>query len=513
MDKEIINFKTRDIVRNAYLFSGAAYLSRMMNYLRGFLNARFLNPTGYGFWSAFNVFLFYGDFSHLGILQGMNREIAYIFKRDKSKVEEIQGVAFALIIFSSVIVAVLIILLFFIFMRPLDREETIGIFTIGILIILNNLIQFFESSNSAMQNFVLISKINSLSAFFSLALTLPIVFLFRIYGVFFVAFLTALYSLILYIRSSNFRFKINIDKDEAFKLFKVGFPLRILCFLFYLRLSLNSLMILGFMGKAALGLYSMALLIGRSLLYFPEAVGQVIVSRLYQGYGETGDIQDIKKYLTVPTQFFSYLLPLIAGLFYFLFSFLIYAVLPSYVESISVLFWLLFAFSFMMIPVTSTGFAAALDRQYGLIIFNLLAIFINLILGYLFLNRYGLGIKGVAFSVLITSVFYTTCVLTYNLKYYFKKFFEYLRYFIRLYLPTAYIFFITSVIMRLFTWPPQGFSELMLRFVIQVFLFLIFSLPVIILLSQRTHFLKWVREAKFLLRLKTPIKIVEAEGI
>ncbi len=485
--------ETKGILKDASLFSGATYFSQIMCYLRGFLNARFLNPAGYGLWSAFNIFIGYGDFSHLGVLQGMNREIAYVYKKDRDATEKIRNASFSLVLINSLILSSLMILLFLIFKRPLQKEELAGILTVGVLVVMNNLIVFFEMNNSAIQNFLLISKINFNAALISLVITLPFVFYLRIYGVFLVAILTALYSLFFYSYASGFSLKFDFDRPILFKLFRIGFPLIVIGLFGCVRYSINSLMILGYAGKAALGLYAVANLLSQFLVYFPYTVGQVILPRLYQRYSDTKDVQDLKKYLIVPTQVLSYLLPLIAGLFYFLFSFLIRMFLPAYIDSVVPLFWLLFAFGFIMMPTTATGFATALDRQHILVVFNLLAIFINLISNYLFLVIFGLGIKGVALTVLMTFIFYTTCVLSYNLRFYFTRIFEYLKYFSKLYLPTAYLLLITFVINRLFGPYPVRFFMLVGRVFYQVLIYLILSLPVLILLNRQTRFFKWVK--------------------
>lgn len=495
--------ETKGIVRDASLFSGATYFSQAMCYLRGFLNARFLNPAGYGLWSALAILISYGDYSHLGVLQGMNREIASLFKRDKNAVEKIRSVTFAITLVNSFIFASLMVLFFLIFRQPLRNEEIAGILTVGALVIMNNLILFYEMNNAAIQNFILISKVNFMGALISLTLTLPVVFYLRIYGVFLVALLTAFYFIFFYIRASGFNFRFDFNRNEAFKLLKIGFPLIVLGFLGCIRMSINSFMILGFIGKAGLGLYAVAYLLSQFLGYLPSTVGAVIVPSLYQRYGETKDIQDLKKYLIVPTEVLSYLLPIIAGLFYFFFSFLIRMMLPAYVGSIGPLFWLLFAFVIMMIPTTATGFATALDRQHILVLFNIFAIFVNLFFNYLFLVVLGLGITGVALAVFITFVFYTTCILSYNLRYYFKGLAEYIKYFAKIYLPLIYVIFFTFGIKGLFKSIPNSFILLTGRLGLQILIYLIFSLPIFILLNQRTQFFRWIQESNWFVRLRT----------
>jgi O-antigen/teichoic acid export membrane protein len=125
------------------------------------------------------------------------------------------------------------------------------------------------------------------------------------------------------------------------------------------------------------------------------------------------------------------------GLLFISTKYLIFYLLPKYVESIFVIKILIFSVYFTSINQIAIRIIFASGRPQILIFLQIFAILINLILNFLFIKK-GLGITGVAVATSLAYFFYSICVTHYILSKLYDNFFYSVQKQIKLYLPLIY---------------------------------------------------------------------------
>ena len=178
----------KDILKDASFFSGSVYISQAMFFIRGFLNARILGPGLYGLWSALNIILSYSLYVHMGSLNAMNREIPYQKGRDAPEgVDKARNAAFTInLVMSGMFSAILIVTALFLYGK-ISKAESIGLITIALLAFISAIYEFCQTSLISFKRFMVVSRGNVIFAILSVILTLWLLPLLSIYGVYIVA--------------------------------------------------------------------------------------------------------------------------------------------------------------------------------------------------------------------------------------------------------------------------------------------------------------------------------------
>ena len=404
-----------NIIKDTSVFSGSVYISQAMFFIRGFLNARILGPGMYGLWSGLNIILNYSAYARLGSLNAMNREIPYQNGRRSAKdIDRTRNAAFTICLATSFIFSLAVIAAGLLLRYRISLNEVVGFITIAFIAFILSIFEFYQTSVIALRKFTLISKANVVFAVLSVALTLVLVQRFNIYGVYAVAALIPLLNLSYLWFKEPCRVKLYFDLKEMSSLIKIGLPLGAINFLDATVINIPSIIVLALLGKAGLGYYSVAILATRFLTYFPNSVHRTFEPYIYQRYGETHDISDLKKYLFKPVQVMALLFPVILGAYY-----------------TAVIFFISFA-------PTSNAFITAMNKQRFLIPVYLAGIAIASLSSVVFINM-GYGVTAPALGLLLAFFFIGSAVFIYAANHYLKNAAKCFLYLAGLCGPLAYI--------------------------------------------------------------------------
>lgn len=429
----------QDIIRDTSFFSGSVYIAQAMFFIRGFLNARILEPSLYGLWSALNIILNYSTYVHLGSLNAMNREIPYQNGRNLAEgVSKVKDVTFTICLVASFVFSFALLIIAFLSSNRLPLNETVGLMTVAFMGIIFSLSEFYQTSLIAIKRFMLISKTNVIFSVLSVLLTLTLVPKLNIYGVYLVAALIPLVSILyVYLREPQ-TFRLRFDIKEITRLIKIGFPLVSKNFLGSTVASVAGLAVLSFLGKANMGYYSVGMLAGRFLTYFPNSIHRTFEPHIYQRYGQTQRISDLKKYLFKPTLVMSLLFPVLCAFYYTAVVFIIRHFLPKYIEAIYPFFVAVIGMFFMSFAPTSGAFITAINKQKLIVPIYLVGIAIVSLLSLVFINM-GLGITGVSCALLVSSFFIGSATYIYAISHYMNNLFKCLVYLLTMSLPIVYM--------------------------------------------------------------------------
>ncbi|MBU1911925.1 MAG: oligosaccharide flippase family protein [Candidatus Omnitrophica bacterium] len=474
-----------NIVRNASIFSGGVYISQILFFVRGFLNAKILGPGLYGLWSGLNIILNYSAYARLGSLNAMNREIPYQNGRCSDEdMGKTRNVAFTIALVTSFIFSFSLVVIAFLLRQKISFNELAGFVTIALIAFIFSIFEFYQTVVIALKKFTVITKANIWFAFLSVGLTLAIVPRFNIYGVYIVAILIPLLTLVYLVLKEPCKVSLCFDFKEMLRLINIGLPLGVINFLDSSVINVPSIIVLALLGKVSLGYYSVAMLATRFLTYFPNSIHRTFEPYIYQRYGQTNDILELKKYLFKPIQVMVLLFPVIIGVYYMTAAFFIRHFLAKYIAAICPFFIISIGIFFISFAPTSNAFITAMNKQKFLIPVYLSGIVIGGLSSLVFINK-GYGVTASALGLLFSFFFIGAVIFIYAVNHYVKSAAKCLAYLAGLCAPIIYITTIVFFSEIAITNAPGIFSD-SLRLVARLAVLLIFSAPLIYIAENKT---------------------------
>ena len=494
-----------NIVRNASIFSGGVYISQILFFIRGFLNARILGPGLYGLWSGLNIILNYSAYARLGSLNAMNREIPYQNQNGRRSEEEMyktRNAAFTICLVTSFIFSFVLVVIAFLLRQKISFNELAGFVTIALIAFILSIFEFYQTSVIALKKFTVITKANIWFAILSVGLTLAIVPRFNIYGVYIVAILIPLLTLAYLVFKEPCKVKVCFDFKEMFRLINIGLPLGAINFLDSSVINVPSMIVLALLGKVSLGYYSVAMLATRFLTYFPISIHRTFEPYIYQKCGQTKDILELKKYLFKPIQVMALLFPVIIGAYYTIVAFFIRHFLTKYTAAIHPFFIISIGVFFISFSPTSNAFITAMNRQKFLIPVYLCGIVIAFLFSIV-LIKMGYGLIAPAFGLLFAFFFIGSVVFMYAISNYVKSAIKCLIYLAGICVPLIYIIAIVFFNEAVVSSSAEIFSD-SIKLVIKLAVLFVFSLPLVYIANNKTGV---ITDVLRLSRMKRGVKI------
>lgn len=480
---------TQNIIKNACFFSGSTYLAQIMFFVRGFLNARILGPSLYGLWSALNIILTYSAYANLGSLNAMNKEIPYRSGMNSTNcAEKIRDITFTIcVIMASLFSFILIFVTIFLWSK-IPRSEAIGLITIALLSFVNCIYAFYQTLLIAMKRFLLVSQANVIFSILSVMFTLIFVLYFNIYGVYIVAVAIPLLTLLYLLLKQPNKVKPYFNFKEAFRLINIGLPLVLRSFFESTVISVAGLIILIFLGKSNLGYHSIAMLAAWFLIYFRESIHRIFEPYIYQRYGETHSILELKKYLFKPTFIMALLFPAILGFYWTAVTFFIRHFLPKYIVAIYPFSIILMSVFFISFAPTAIAFITAINKQKIFMPIYIIGIIIVTTVSVIFINK-GFGIIAVAFGILLAFFFINAVIYIYAIGKYERNPYKCIIYLLNLCIPLLYMT-IAVIVNEVFISNSQYIFLDILKLIIKLAILFIFSVPLMIIVNNKTGIIK-----------------------
>jgi len=477
--------KRQEIIRDASIFSGSAYIAQGMSFIKGFLNARMLAPSLYGLWSGLNIILDYSAYVHIGALNGMNIEIPYQKGRgSEDNISKARNSAFTICLINSVIFSLALVIIAVFLWRGNKISESIGLITIAILNLTTSMYDFYATSLIALKRFFSISKANTFFAFFGVCLTLALVPIFKIYGVYITAVAISLSTFLYLFFKEPSSLRLDFDFRYMRRLIKIGFPVMSINLLNSTIPSMASISVIFFLGRESLGYYAIAMLAAYFLSYFPSSIHRIFEPHIYQKYGETHDPEDLKRYLLKPAMVMSILFPAVMAVYYVFVTFFIRHFLPKYGPSIELFSIIIMARFFVSFSPTSNAFINAVNKQRFLIPIYMASIAIVAAVSFIFIKS-GFGQASVAIGLLASFFFMGSSIFLYAMGHYTKSVFSRAVHLGKLYLPLVYIAAIVFFSESLIPGSAAIFPDAV-RACIKLAVICVFSIPLVYIANLKT---------------------------
>ena len=394
------------VVEHVAKFSLASLVGGMGSFFSNYFAALLLGPMVWGTWQGAKLVLQYGVNLHLGVQNGMHREIPILRgKKESGQQATIIDVCFT---FSFVIALIVSLgILFSTFIITMGPELRISLRFIAIMVFLQYISGFYGSLFRATNEFDIVSKVTVIGGLASL-FSIILIFFFGLLGFLGGQLIRLLIITCYSYWKSSYSINWHWDNKVLKSLIVIGFPIMLMIFAHIIFTTIDRLLILKFLDAESLGFYSLGTLIFAPLFIIFSTSNSVMYPRFAEQYGKTGDPRSLKRYITVPMEVLSSAMAVLVGAIYIALPLLTKVFLPKYVDGVPAARILMFGLFFYAISGMAGNMLLTINKQVlrlwillGSALLNFGFSFVALKLGY--------GIEGVAAG---TSIAYFLFFLT-----------------------------------------------------------------------------------------------------
>lgn len=436
--KYTLNIKFQ-IIRDIFGYSASTIVSLVIGLIAGFWVARLLGPEDFGIWNAVSLVLAYGAYLELGALSAMGRDLPFCLGQgDMEKAATIEGAARRTTIFGAIVAALFVIA--FSFLPTHSLKMAFGLRAMAAVLILQQvytyhriLLRSYNQFRELSRQQVLLAIINAVSA------VVFVVFL-GLNGRLIAAILAQAVIVLYAVRRNPWRPVPQFDLSTTWSLMRVGLPILISGFVVSLLATIDRLMVITFLGEKQLGYFGLALLLTSVVSLIPAMASQVLYPRITHQFGSSGkNVEALRSFVLTPPKILSALLPVLIGSLYLSLPLVISVLLPAYIPGINAARIVIVGIFFFGILGSTDNFLVATGKLKQYALFGSVALLLDIVLDYLFIQL-GYGIDGIALGgTLITYFFYSCIVIGYALSHYTKRPGDWVRFFLRLWLPFIYM--------------------------------------------------------------------------
>jgi O-antigen/teichoic acid export membrane protein len=408
----------RSAASDAAVFTLATYAAQALLFMAGLVQKGLLGPAGTGFWSLMQTFWVFLAIAPLGAMHGSTRQIP--LRRGRSDYAAAGAVAATGSSFSLATIAIAGALLAAVAVAlggAWASELRYGLILLGLTAPLRLLCDCHEVIFQATKRFDVASLSILLSALITLTVGTVLVWQLGFYGMFLGVTATNLGLLVFWSRKglTGWRrpaFAWRIERGLVRELVMFGAPIMIQGQIWLLFLTVDNLIVAGFLGVEELGYYALAVSVTSYVLFLPRSIGAALFPRMSERFGQTDDIASIQHYATDVQRLLAYMLvPAFVAAAYFGVPVLVRQGLPAFepaIDAIRILVAGTFVVALMNMPakvLVTAGY------RWPLVALMLACLAVNACANYLALGPLHHGIEGAAVAT-SASYFLTFVALT-----------------------------------------------------------------------------------------------------
>lgn len=486
----------RAILADVAGIAGSQYVLRFATMIRGFVVARVLGPAGNGLWQHYSLIFEYGQSAQLGFMEGYNKRIGHLIgSRDDAHLERARATGMTGILAAGTVVwAVLgvVVATRWDTLHPTDRW---ALPLLGALVLLEQLTNTYKALLRATGRIPLITRVQLRFAFSNLALSLALLPGFEMAGLLGAWFVTRAGTTALFIHESGDPPRFGWSGAEVRALLVAGFPIWLYNLTRLALRNVDRVLVDQVLPNEKLGIYGLAVTLSSLVRYSADSVGFVIYPVFLRMFGETRDPTRLREHLEKPTAFLALVTSIVLGFSYLVLHLPVLWLLPEFVESIAIFRLLTLSIVFSCLAILPGFYLMAIDRQNWLVPLGIGAVALNYFAG-LAAIRTGEGLPGVALASAATMFLHCTVVLLICGRHARGSFVAAVRWVGESYLPVAYATGLVLALRFAGTLPGvRDWSEVA-RASTQGALFLLVSVPLLVLFERRTGFVRKLREGR-----------------
>jgi O-antigen/teichoic acid export membrane protein len=417
----------QEVIKFTAIMSFAGILGKVLSFPLGIINAKYLGPSLLGVLALLNLIKQYTGYMQFGLLQNLLRDVPIAYgKGDYHEASTLKNVIFT---DYFILVGISSALLWILFFAGITFK---GILNLPILLILtlviigNRISSFLRTYLKTEGNFGAIAKLDFLLQIFVPTVNIPAIILFKFEGALFSLLLTEVACVVYALFNvKELHFKIRIDLQKTFRIFRVGFVLffnKIADSIFW---SIDLMIVGAMLTTADVGYYSFAL----GSLGIVEPFTSIILMTIYRKImidrGKSGDTlkSNFKKYTEHIYVIYLLLSYIILGCGFAVYNLTVNVIIKKYDVSLYPIIILSFGYMFFVARTFVSFYLDVSKKLYRRSLIVMFALVVNAILDYIFIKM-GFGIIGVAFScsfcfiLIATSLIWIVFVEVYNSKKY-----------------------------------------------------------------------------------------------
>ena len=429
----------RRLLKDLGAVGASVYLTRALYTIRGLITARFLGPGDYGIWGSLGILLNYSNAAPLGATESIAREIPYLTQRGElDRVTKTKEQAFSFGLFTSLLLTLAIALYAVLHKATLGPIYYDGLLVVALGVTAQQLYSFYGMLLRAEKRFVFRSKVEITFGAINVPLTIGLVVLYGLRGLF-ASFLLSYIFIVSYLLR-KFPIRVRLFMDPAFigELIRIGFPNYLIGLVYTLFASVDRLVIVKYLRTEDMGYYAIGLTLLSVLGEAPMTLSQVIGPNLVERYGRANSLVDLVRYVEIPSMAIAFCFPALLGTVLFGYELLVCYVLPKFGPGLPAVEVLVLGSYFLGVARGPSSFLFAIRRLGVAILIYAFCIVVAVVLNVSFVKA-GWGLVGVAAATAATFatlfVLYAGYVLTFL---YGRRGRSYLRFFASVFLSFAY---------------------------------------------------------------------------
>ena len=478
------------IIKDAGLYAGAKYASSFLDVGNGILLRNFINPVGMGVWALLRVILNYSSYITLGTGPALVREIpVYRGRGEEEKADKVKNNVFGFSMLMSAVLAIGMIAYAIIFRNTMKVEMMWGLIAVAIIFILQRAFNLYVVLLRAYKIFRMASLSTILSSVVTLLLTVTLVWKYGFYGLLLATIIG--YIVIITIIQKNVRFKFRFELDPALlkNLSVFGLSLVILQVAATLLNTVDKIVIAKCLGFEALGYYSIAIMAQTYLTITPNVMDMILTPHMFEKITDATDPVKIKTYVLEPAITMACLMPCLIMFAWIFGPSLVALLMPKYVPGIPAFKILMFSSFFWGLTRPLMGFMVLIKKHLQLLPILLFSALVAVSLCLFFIFGLKKNIEYVAVAIVISYVLYGFGMLMTAARHLppirgFKLII------VKIFGPFFYML-LTAVVLQTFF----ASRDISTAYFLEVFaVYLVFILPLMILVEKETRLLSHVKE-------------------
>ncbi len=468
------------MIKDSTIYTISIVVSQLIGMLTSIAMRRFLTPEMMGVWTTFLVVLNYCLFAHLGVFTAIEVKIPYLRgKNENAELQNMRNVAFTFAIVLSVILSIAALTASIILACRLPVEIIFGIRVLALIVPATLFYNLYIVMLRADKGFLLISKATIFNSVAMLISVSALTYFFKLKGIYFATLLATSVSWFYMYFKTKYNLKLNFNIRLIKVLADVGLPILLGGVVYTVLLSIDKIMIMKYLGPAALGYYSIAMLAMTYTHNFPRLFGIVILPTMQEEFGKSDSRKHILEYVKQPSFILAYLFPIVLAAAYFGIPILVHYLLPKYIPGIDSMKILLFGCFFISLVPLTHNFVVAINKQMVLIPLTLAAVIAGIGVNYLAIKM-GYGIAGVALGTSIAYFIYFAMMFFFALIH-CDKLASVIKSFLKICLPLFYALIIIVGLEYL-----VRIGHVMIRAAVQALIFSVVYIPMLWYLDRKT---------------------------
>ncbi len=393
----MIKWSRRKAISDISIAIISQYLTQFILFFRNFVFAKLLGPAEFGIYSAIFLFFSYGNYSNLGVIDGLSRIVPYELGAGReAKAKEFLGSGFwgLNLITSTFLISVIVYSLISPF-KTIAENKTSVILT-AIAVLLNQNFTYALLYYRAKHDFKRAYVFQLIQAVLDLTLSILLLFKFRIVGIF--LGMTFAFLLVCFLSLKDVLKEINliINWKLLREILKVGFQILVVGFTYGFLMSIDKFSVANLFEKSKMGIYSVAVAFGVIPYFASATIGQFIGQRMIEEFGKSKLKENLKIFLDESLLVIAFITPLISMLTIALAEPFVATLLPKYVESLRYIDKLSIAYYFLSLGAMLGTFLIAVNQQGKVLVLNLIFIPFILLMNFA-VFKMGFDLLGIAY--------------------------------------------------------------------------------------------------------------------